>query len=153
MRGAIRASGCVTAIRFNGQRISRLSSDDRTVVDATWFTASGGLVERVNTLEIDVNGAVPSASEGGTMMWLRLWLTGIRLPAKYLRQSPATKQRTSRQREPNEFGPVQKQTPLGARAARHKAANEPGGAVLRKVDHDDSGARQRMRVGNRLNPA
>jgi hypothetical protein len=82
VRGAIRASGYVTAIRFNGQRVSRLSIDDRTVVDATWFTASGGLVERVNTLEIDVNGAVPSASEGATMMWLRLWLTGIRLPGQ-----------------------------------------------------------------------
>ena len=46
------------------------------------FVVGSGLVQRVNTVEIDVSEAAPPGPQNNSLMWLRLRVGGIRLPGQ-----------------------------------------------------------------------
>ena len=72
VRGWFIAQGCVTAVRFNGKTLSGVQLDDRKAMDAVAFIAQGRLVQKINTLEIDVSNAMPSPSQGNALLVVRI---------------------------------------------------------------------------------
>jgi hypothetical protein len=82
VQGWFVAQGHVSAVRFNGKSLTGLLSGDGPGTGSGGFVVGSDLVRRVNTLEIDVSGVMPPSPQNNSLMWLRLRVSGIRLPGQ-----------------------------------------------------------------------
>jgi hypothetical protein len=82
VQGWFVAQAPVSAIRFNGKNLAGFVNGGRVGNGDGGFVIGSRLMQPVNTLEIDVSGATPSGPQPKNLMWLRLRVAGIRLPAQ-----------------------------------------------------------------------
>ena len=87
VQGWFVAQGRVSAVRFNGQTLNGLVKGLGPGNGNGGFVVGSDLVQRVNTVEIDVSEAAPPGPQNNCLMWLRLRVSGIRLPGQ---QAPPT---------------------------------------------------------------
>ena len=72
VQGWFVAQGRVSAIRFNGQTLNGLVKGLGPGNGNGGFVVGSDLVQRVNTVEIDVSEAAPPGPQNNCLMWLRL---------------------------------------------------------------------------------